>query len=499
MVHDPLSTRPHWQQAAVGFCILAFIILVPVLVPVMAPHTPAQLNAPVHVKILAVNDFHGQLPPGQTLNKRPVGGAPVLASYLKSAIASAKADRTIIALPGDLVGASPPESGLLLDEPAMLFWNRFAGPACERATLPYNPACTMVATPGNHKFDKGVPELLRKINGGNGNTVITNLADPYPGTRVSYVCANAVWEVNGTPVLPPYTIKTMDGVKIAFIGANTKNTPGLQMAKNVAGVTFTDKADAVNRYVAVVQGDGVHAIVVLLHEGGSQSPYEGPTIPAANVTGRVADIVARLDGDVDVVLSGHTHAFTNAYVGNAGGRPVLVTQAYSYSKGYADIDLVIDRASGDIVEKSAQVVPAYADVPPGTTPDPATAAFLAQDEMVVAPLTGRVIGVVAADITREQDSAGESALADLVTDTQRSGLKTDVAFATTGAIRADIPKGNVTWGNLYVVQPFSDSLVTMMLTGEQVTAALERQYQNPSPPHNLAVSGLSYTYDPAQP
>ena len=156
MAHDPLSIRLHWQQAAFGFCILTFIILVPVLVWVIAPHAPEPANAPVHVKILAVNDFHGQLPPGQTLNKRPAGGAPVLASYLKSVIASAKADRTIIALPGDLVGASPLESGFLLDEPAMLFWNSFAGPACERATLQYNTACTMVATLGNHEFDKGV-------------------------------------------------------------------------------------------------------------------------------------------------------------------------------------------------------------------------------------------------------------------------------------------------------------------------------------------------------
>ena len=85
------------------------------------------------------------------------------------------------------------------------------------------------------------------------------------------------------------------------------------------------------------------------------------------------------------MLSAHTHEFTNAYLTNAGKKPVLVTQAYMYSRGYADVDLTIDRASGDIVEKSAQIIPTYADQSPGTSPDPAATAFLAADERVIAP------------------------------------------------------------------------------------------------------------------
>ena len=96
---------------------------------------------------------------------------------------------------------------------------------------------------------------------------------------------------------------------------------------------FLNETESINRYVAEVHGKGIHAIVVLLHEGGVQEPYDGPTRDGGNVTGRVTGIVAGLDGDVDVVLSAHTHAFTNAYLPNAAGKPVLVTQAYSYSKG----------------------------------------------------------------------------------------------------------------------------------------------------------------------
>jgi 5'-nucleotidase len=308
-----------------------------------------------------------------------------------------------------------------------------------------------------------------------------------------------VWQENGTPILAPYIIRNAGGTKIAFIGADTTKTPSITMPANIAGVTFLNESESINRYVPEIQQQGVHAIVVLLHEGGNQDAYDGPTRENTNVTGRVKDIVAGLDPDVDVVLSAHTHAFTNAYLNNSGNNPVLVTQAYSYSRAFADIDLTIDPATDEITQKSAKIVPAYADRPPGTTPDPAAFALLAADEQAVTPLTGRVIAVAATGITRDQTDAGESARGDLVADGERAAMHTDVAFVTTGSVRADIRKGNVTWGDLYAVQPFSGTILATNLTGEQVRSVLEQQWQSPLPPHNLAVSGLAYTFDATRP
>ena len=93
---------PIESNILLGFCVLFVLILAPILLSgylcgsVPASHT----NETVHVKILAINDFHGQLPVGQTLNNRQAGSIPVLASYLKSSMASMKADGIIIALPG---------------------------------------------------------------------------------------------------------------------------------------------------------------------------------------------------------------------------------------------------------------------------------------------------------------------------------------------------------------------------------------------------------------
>jgi len=494
---------PVKSQILMAICALCILILALVFLsgyparPVAVPHT----NATVHVKILEINDFHGHMATGQTMSNRPVGGAPVLASYLKSAMASGNADGTLIALPGDVIGSSPPVSGLLMDEPSMLFFNSFANQYCTVGSNTPSGSCNMVATLGNQEFNNGVPELLRMINGGDGTTNITHIVDPYPGTKIDYVSANVVWTTNNTPVLPPYTLRTVDGVTIAFIGADTITTPNLTTPANVENLTFLDEADSINRYIPEIQQQGVHAIVVLLHEGGNQTPYEGPTQVNATMQndGRVVGIVSRLDPAVDVVLSAHTHEFTNAFLPDSAGKPVLVTQAYMYSRGYGDIDLTIDRSTGEIVEKSAQIVPTYADQAPGTSPDPAATALLNEAQNAVDPVEKQVIGAAAEDITLAQNRAGESAMGNLVADEERAAMKTDVGFDTSGDIFANISKGNITWIDLYNVQPNAGTLMSMTMSGEQIRQTLEQQWQAPLPSSNLIVSGISYTYDAAKP
>jgi 5'-nucleotidase len=152
-------------QILLVICVLCFFILAALFLTgnLPGPVTASHPDPTVHVKILAVNDLHGHIIPGQTMNNRPVGGIPVLASYLKAAMAPGGADGIIIALPGDVMGGSPPQSGLLLDEPSMLFFNTFANQHCTFGFQAQDPSCNMVATLGNQDFDSGVAELLRML------------------------------------------------------------------------------------------------------------------------------------------------------------------------------------------------------------------------------------------------------------------------------------------------------------------------------------------------
>lgn len=345
-----------------------------------------------HVQILAINDFHGQLSAGRRVANRPIGSAPVLASYLKAAQAGQE-NQTFIVHAGDHVGASPAASALLQDEPSIMFLNFLANNQCF-PNKPTRARCNIVATLGDHEFDEGKDELLRLIEGGNHPAGPFLEEDEYEGARFPYVSANVVDEKTGEPILLPYVVRTVKDTNIAFIGAVLKETPTIVTPTGVAGLQFLDEAEAINRYVVELKAKKVRAIVVLIHQGGVQTSYAGPTNPLAGpVTGTaIADIVARLDDEVDVVVSGHAHQFTNAIFRNRNGKEILVTQAFSAGTAYGDIDLDIDRRSKDVVAKSASIITTFADAGPGLTPHPEVAELVMTAEETVAPLVNRVIG-----------------------------------------------------------------------------------------------------------
>ncbi len=459
----------------------------------------------VRIKLLGINDFHGQLSAGRLVAGRRVGSAPVLAAYLRAAAANAP-DRTIIVHAGDHVGASPPASALLQDEPSISFLNLLAGKGCRYVDVrlgPWNPSyrpprCNVVGTLGNHEFDEGTTELVRLLDGGN-HAEGPFLEKQWRGARLPYVSANVVDAGSGQPILAPYTIRVVDGMSIGFIGAVLKETPTIVTPSGVAGVRFLDEADTINHYAWLLRLLGVRAIVVTIHQGTIQSSITGPTDPnVSTLTGPIVDIVKRLRHDVDVVVSGHTHGLTNALIANAGGHPVLVTQAFSASTAYADIDLAISRKTRDIVEKSAVVVTTWADEGPGLSPDVAAAKLTAAAEEHVAPLVSRVVGVAAADITSVESPAGESALGNLIADSQRLRTNVQFAFMNPGGIRADLAGGELTWGELFTIQPFKNDLVSMDLTGAQIRTLLEQQW-TATTQQILKTSGLTYTWNAALP
>ncbi len=464
------------------------------------------------VKILGFNDFHGQLSTGKTVFAgtpsvaHPVGSAAVLTSYLKAAQAGIE-NQTLIVHAGDHVGASPAASALLQDEPSIQWINMLANASCTYADKA-NPACNIVGTLGNHEFDEGKTELLRLLNGGN-HVSGPFLEDPFKGARFPYVSANVVDEVTNRPILPPYVIKRVQGVPIAFVGAVLEATPTIVTPSGVAGLKFLDEADAANAYVPEIKALGVKTIVLLIHQGGSQSstgrdrqPTDTALTNSALNGPDILDVVSRLDSEFDVVVSGHSHSFTNLLVTNSGGKKILVTQAFSASTAYDDIDLTIDPVSKDVVTKSAKIVTTFADVAPGNAPDPAAAALTAAAEARVAPLTSQVVGFSAVSLTRDPGTTGEESLGDVIADSQNLAEGTQFAFMNQGGIRADllVPAGgaNITWNDLFTIQPFGNTLVKMNLTGAQIKALLEQQWQ-PTVTRFLQISGLGYTWDAALP
>ncbi len=458
----------------------------------------------VSVNILSINDFHGQLSP-RTVAGRPAGGAAVLASYLKSA----SREYTLIVHDGDQVGGSPPNSALLRDEPSISLLNMLANEFCRpfswqmklpRSAQPLaQQRCNVIGTLGNHEFDYGKQELLRQLIGGN-HANGPYLEDSWQGARYPTVSSNVIDQSTDQPLLPPYAIYHAGGVRIGVIGAALKETPTIVSPSGVAGLRFIDEAAAINRSVAELRSQGVYAIVVALHQGGQQTSYNGPTNAEADtVVGPVVDIIKRLDDEVDVVISGHAHGFTNALLPNANGKPILVTQAFSAGTAYADIELQVSRRSRDVVEKSAAILTTWGDQGAGLTPDPQVAALVAQADARVEPLVARVVGLAQGALTRSETPAGESALGNLIADAQRVATNAQISFMNPGGIRADLDSGEVTWGELFAIQPFANDLVSMDLSGAQIKTLLEQQWIGQSYPRLLKPSGIQYSWAASRP
>jgi 5'-nucleotidase len=450
-------------------------------------------GATVHVKILGLNDFHGQITArtmpvtaarGRPAALRPVGGAPVLAAYLEAELARLGPDRTVIAHAGDLVGASVAPSALLEDEPSIMFFNLLEGHA------------RVVATLGNHEFDHGKAELLRQIRGGNARRG-PFLEDPWLGATYPYVCANVVDEGTGELLLPPYRIERLGGVPVAFVGVCLRGTPAVTVPAGVAGVRFLDEAEAVNAWIPEIQRV-TRAIVVLIHQGGAQDcDFAAPERALSCLTGPINEFLERLDDGVDVVISGHTHSFTNQVYTKASGKQVLVTQAFWRGAAYADIDLEIDPATREVAAKRATIHATFGDVGPGLLPDLEAAALVEAAAARVARLVGRVVGNASAPLSDAKTADGEEALGDLIADAQRAATGADFALVNPGGIRTDLAAGPVTWGGLFAVQPFGNNLVTMELTGAQLVEALEQQWAsgaNAAAPQFLRISGFTYSW-----
>lgn len=439
--------------------------------------------------ILAINDFHGNLrPPAGGISiadpndarRRiaiPAGGAEYMATLVKQLRARKK--NSVFVAAGDLIGASPLLSALFHDEPTI-----------EALSI----MGLEIAAVGNHEFDEGRDELLRMQNGGCHPIAGCKGPRPFTGAKFRYLAASTVDKRTGEPLLPAYVIKEFEGIPVAFIGLALKNTPNIVSPSGVAGLEFRDEAETVNALVPQLRQRGIEAIVVLIHEGGFPA---GDYNECRGIAGPIVDIVGKLDKAVDLVVSGHTH---RAYRCVINGR--LVTSADKFGTIVTEIELEIDRNTRDVVSARADNLIVRADV---YAKDPEQSALIAAYDVLVKPLAEKPVGSITATLSRDEDPSGESVLGETITDAQLAATRSErdggavIAFTNPGGIRTLLPKtgdGTVTYADLFAVQPFGNTLVTLTLTGAQIKALLEQQWLNQAKPRILQVSaGFSYTWD----
>ena len=329
-----------------------------------------------------------------------------------------------------------------------------------------------VATPGNHEFDYGMDQFF----------ALTEQAN-FP-----YVSANFV-DNDGNTVLDPYVIKDVAGVKIAFVGISTPKTITTSTPKyfqdDNGNYIYAFQQDetgeklyaAVQSAVDAARAEGAQFVIALAHLGIEEdcSPWTSSEV-IVNTTG------------IDAVLDGHSHSMIQGEkVKNKDGAEVLLS---STETKLAYIGCLTIKDDGSM---STTLIG-----------DNGMKEFIGGIQEEFEELVNTVVASTDVDLIIKDPASGErivrvseTNLGDLCADAYRAMSGADVAIVNGGGVRADIPAGDITYGQIIAVHPFGNEMCVVECTGQEILDALELGCSKlPAESGGfLQVSGMTYTVD----
>jgi 2',3'-cyclic-nucleotide 2'-phosphodiesterase / 3'-nucleotidase / 5'-nucleotidase len=409
------------------------------------------------LRVIGINDFHGAFESRIGARGQPFGGAGALVAAIRRAQASCVAPACVsVLVDGGDEFQGTPASNLSFGRTVVTL---FDSVGLDAAAL------------GNHEFDYGQDTLRARIRQASYPVLSANLRDTL-GRLPPWIREDVLLE--------------RGPLKIGIIGISTIETPRTTRAINVTDLRFIDPAPVVSARARALRARGAHAVIVVGHVGGFCND-------SGVCEGEIFDLVNRLTEPVDVVVAGHSHSMINTRL-----RGVPIVQARSRGTAIDVVDLAIGdtstRRAGDISGSrviSATVPDVMSDTIPG---DPQALRIAAAAVTAVAPLISQPIGRALADFKRD---GAQNALGNLVADAMRESGRSDIAIMNNGGLRANLLEGDASYGRLYEVMPFGNTLFTLRVRGRDLRPYLSRLVAGTSP--RAHVSGVTLRYDPTRP
>jgi 2',3'-cyclic-nucleotide 2'-phosphodiesterase (5'-nucleotidase family) len=418
------------------------------------PAPRAAADSGVVLRVLTMNDFHGQILPRSYgwAKDRPVGGVVALDATMDS-LAAACACPTVRIDAGDqMQGSLVSSSGRGRSTVDVL--NRLGLDA---------------AAIGNHDLDWSVDTLKARMAEARYPWLAANVFDSTTGRRV--------------PWAKGWTLLRADTLRIAVIGYLTPETKGIVKPQFVKGLEIRGGAAPIRAVLDSVEAAKPHLTVLAAHIG-VRCDSTGQSC-GGDLLSLAKEIVTELPfGAIDLIVAGHTHWPVNIRV---GGIPII--EARNNAQAVGVVDFV--RGAGGDLEARARLVTPFVDA---ARPDSALAAVVARYQARVDSITARAVARVKVPLERDEP---QYPLGFLLAEARRNELRADVGLVGNGGIRADLPAGAVNYGQVYAVQPFQNEIVRVRLTGAELRAVLERVVEEDRP--DAHVSGLTVRYDPSAP
>lgn len=326
-------------------------------------------------------------------------------------------------------------------------------------------------TLGNHDFDQGIAVTQARAGEAKFPMLMANMVEAASGKVPAWAKA--------------YIVKEIEGVRFGIIGVGYARTPSISSkAKELQAFKFLDELDALKQILPTVKRQA-DVIIVLSHAGFDADQRIAQALP-----------------DINVIVGGHTHTElrTPKVIGNT-----IIVQAGAKAQNVGRLVLTLDRAAKKITDYTKNNLLVAVVSNQAETPPQVAEMFnkLIEDGRAI---TQRVIGETLIDLVRaytaDGRSTGEHPAGNLVVDAmlwanQAGDTPADVAIHNNAGIRADIPKGPITYGQLYEMLPFDNVLVAMDLQGKHIKAVLEVAVACPRV--NTLVAGMSFTYDCSKP
>ena len=445
----------------------------------------------LRIHLMWTNDLHGHIAPeaARFMNPEfppPLGGAASAARYIRQvrAEAAAAGEEVLLVDVGDMFQGTP-------------IGNKTEG----RAVIDYfNAIGYAFAVPGNHDFDFGRDVAEARARQSEFPWIAANLFEESTGEIVDWCIPSLMIELGG--------------VKIGVIGIITPGTAHMSFPENIKGLEFRPMAPAIAEWRDKLKAQGADIIFLAIHEGLPYDPTEGwKRIAGAeqsdaegeqqgaygsNHSGGVPNLMELVNmvPGIDLAVGGHTHrGYQEPWIDPVNHTMCFETFGNGSSIGHAV--LLVDRASKRLVgwepsHDRGTIITLFEDE---IWPDEEIAAVIRPYQEEAEREMRRVVGQSAVALTR--GSAGSNLMGNLVTDAMRLRFEADFSFQNLGGLRADLPAGPLTAGDVFSVLPFGNELVVIEIDGRMLRRIIERKVRGTS--GGLCVSGVRMEYDTTRP
>ena len=461
-----------------------FAILIAILLLVSGCQ-PAQVENPtITLSVIATNDVHGGLLPVDG-NR----GLALFAGYVNN-LRQTRADDG---------------GAVLLIDAGDMWQGTIESNLSEGASVvaAFNAVGYDAAAVGNHEFDFG-PAGPKATPADEKDDAQGALKLRASEADFPLLAANLIDKSTGQPVdwpnVQPSLLITTKGIKVGIIGLLTESAPVTTIASNIRGLSIAPLALTVIREAQELRKAGADLVIVAAHAGSYCDSLDDPlNLSSCNLSGEIMQVALDLPaGLVDHIIGGHVHEGIAHEVNG-----IAITSSFSNTRAFGRVDFVFNRADRSL--NSRRIFPphricGYVDNTTGRCVSVDDAAGSSQ----VARYSGRIVSpdarvVEIADsatqraselkseklgvyletpITREGRS--ESAIGHLFTDVVLDAVGGDVVIHNVvGGIRADLPQGELVYGDIYAMYPFDNLVVQLDLTGAELRRVMEREVFKP--------------------